>query len=130
MALGFFGQELGSDDDIEIILHNPAVAAWFQRNAGRQGALRQWQENRNPTTARRVINLAKTAAKAVGVVSTIITALSTNNAREERQEGEMTRVRRHRDQEDEEKEENLERNVRPRTNDMQMVPFIANPSRS
>lgn len=94
MVLGFFGQELGSDEDIDVVISNTAIAAWFERNRDRQRLIENWRNTRNPTTARKIINVAKHAAKALGVVSTIIRALSTNHAREEHNAGRMVRKRR------------------------------------
>lgn len=78
-----FGQDL-SDHELEIIIDNTAVRAWFAQQTGRQAVLEKWQ--RDGSLRGRLINLVKAGTKALGIAGTIGTALSSNRVRQ-REEG-------------------------------------------
>jgi hypothetical protein len=74
-----FGQDL-TDYDIEIIIENPAIAAWFEGNRRRQAVAERWHYDRS--VRGRMMNLLKTAAKATGTIQTVRALIGSNQPTE------------------------------------------------
>jgi len=93
MATTLFGHRLDDlpDYDLEVIVQNPAIAAWFENNRNRQQALQNWEHGR--TGRGKLINLVKMAAKATGTIGTIYSLLNSNSERQASGEKSMVRKR-------------------------------------
>lgn len=68
-----FGHDL-SDHEVEIVLHNPAVATWFADSRKQQELLNKWRHDRS---ARGLLTkLLGSIATAVGVGATVKAAIT------------------------------------------------------